>query len=772
MDPLLLSREELEEAQRAIKRRRDTIRTATTERIQTELQPTGSGSLAKRTVPNSIPDKEKAESNSGVVKKLKEELRRRTEELENSVNEQRRAREEYKRLKSVFESFVVEVCEREEAYKIVFSKAYEEVEKHKKHCEGLQRQLEERSSTTTVAATVQVPVADTTTPPVAVGSRTLHEIIDQFRTMIDELECRVGCHGSDDNQSRVAATDISNPDKHRRSAATGTRNRAEQKQKQQVSEGKHQLQPHGQNDQPKEEVVGVVSGSVVPARGAAVLSRPQAPVARSAVSAPKKRRAAKSESAAAVKRAAAEKCNQASTSSLFTSFSTLSERPKKSEVNFGSEPIEDYLTLLKKTDLSKVDVLRRELMNFCNSDVNVVATYVVEHFLRKALLTPPMTALWNETVEAMHIDVDVFPAFVRLVVRKLVHLLGPDTAVSAGNTLDHSPQLQRLSLVLRLACVVRLRETESGGDALFFAFYESTISALRSWRLSSTAEGQRDVLKLWMIAVRHLYGFVEDFHMLTRYYANTDGVMEALTLPKLLTCYAVRAVMGNCYFIPSAQPSLVEVEADVQLWTTFCDTMDWSGSELPIDGIGAAAVNILSHSTDERSRGEALLSLRLLVLQKGFGFLQSLTERLRVASGDVDVDEAFAELFSLAVVDLQLEDPLDDQWDRAMSFFMDYLYNCSVEQVNSVEELLTGCKEAHLLVLRAVFQLCSGTGALAEQRVEHATRALRWLKALRVGLDRSARGVASSPLTSVSKGHLLDRTSLGKDLVYLCRHDL
>ncbi|RNF03441.1 uncharacterized protein Tco025E_08173 [Trypanosoma conorhini] len=368
----------------------------------------------------------------------------------------------------------------------------------------------------------------------------------------------------------------------------------------------------------------------------------------------------------------------------------------------------------------------------------------------------------------MHLGQDVFPAFMTQAVRKLVQLLGPDAAAE----FDHTPQLRCLALAVRAACAIQLRDTAQAAEAsLFVAFYECTVSALRSWRqLRGSPDAPHHVLGPWMVAAQHLCGFVVDFHEVVHYYANSERVLDALALPASLTRYAAQAVMAACYFTSSPQSSAAAPlgAAAAAAWMRFCDAMDWSYSELPLERIGAAAARILARGEAEHSRGEALLSLRLLVLQKGLGFLQSLTEALRAAGGEVDIDAAFAELFSLAVIDLQLEDPRDEQWGRAMAFFADYLSAASVAQAKSAAELLAACKGTHLLVLRAVLQLCHGAGTVTEAGAEHLAKALQWAKALHVGLARSTR----ESKATTAQPHPFACTLLGQQLRQLCSQEL
>nr|CCC95572.1 unnamed protein product [Trypanosoma congolense IL3000] len=778
MDPFLSTGTDWEKVQQILKENKELREANAALRLAAQSSPSSNNPSTKGVVAAvSNPNREKTDDGSSTAKKLKEELQRRKEEVENLTIENQRVKKEYKHLKSVFESFVVDVCERQEAYKVVFARAADEIEKYRKECEDLQRQLEERSSTTTLPAVVQQASKAALTPAVAgMDLHSVHNLLGQIRTSLSELECHLDYRGDCDQQSATLVSNKVIESQH--GVVTDSHGMGQQQDTQQPSRAAGRP---GQTDQDyvpqqvverAEAAPGPSRRPVVPVQGAGALRSTLPQAAPSIVSEAKKRKRERPGKAHAVKRPATENAAQSAATLLFKGLTRKADPPKRSEVRFGSEPIADYLNLLKKTDLGKVDILRRELMNFCGSDVGVLADYIVEHFLRKAVLSPPVITLWNEVEQTMHLNSSVFATFTRKVVRKLVRFLGQDTTTGSEGVLNYGPQLQCLSLVLRMACVVQLRDTAGGGDVLFVAFYESTISALRSWRLCSTAAGQRLVLKMWMITARHLYGFVEDFHMVTRYHANSERLLEALTLPKFLTRYAVQAVMSHCYFVPS-QSSTGSVPDDLEHWISFCDAMDWSSSELPYDRLGVAAVTILSSSTDERRRDEALLTLRLLVLHKGFGFLQSLTEQLRMSRGDVDVDAAFAELFSLAVIDLQLEDPLDEEWGRAMSFFMDYLSSSSVEQVKSAEEMLASCKEAHLLVLRAVLQLCGGAGALAEERVGQALNALRWVKALYVVLSRPARDVTSAPshLISLVKANPFHRTLLGNELLNLCKQD-
>ncbi|ORC91420.1 uncharacterized protein TM35_000064250 [Trypanosoma theileri] len=740
----------------------------------------------------------KSSGNSVSLKKMKEELQRTKEELERTQQGERQVSEEYKQLKSLFESFVVEVCEREEAYKLAFLRAYEKIEEQKSLAESLQRQLEERPpptliSETPVTPTPPLPLPASSSPPVVNGldPSSLHDLVDTLRTSLSELEFRLGFNADTSNR-QIAPVAVSR-------ATRGKGRSAKSVHSSQMENSTHN--PQLTENEPQRELQSLTSTTptptptllppqpmkregnqyqesqnksqenlnkpsvVEPARGAGVLRSSTLSSSHSTTTERKKRVRKTRGETETVKRQAVEGPSESSAASLFKGFTRTTEAPKLSVVNFGTEPIADYLALLEKTDTHGIDILRRELIKFCASNLNILASYAVEHFLSKSSLLASAVTLWKHTERVMHISKGVFEAFIKEAVRKMVHLLSPE----GTEPVDHSSQLRCLALVVRMACAVQLRETDQGEEALFVAFYECTVSTLRAWRLGTLVSGQQHVLGPWMLTVRHLCGFVEDFHMVMHYYANLEHVLNALTIPKSLTRYTIQAVMSLCYFTSSSESLTPSVgkSGDIETWMSFCDAMDWSYNELPLDMIVSAAARLLAQSNDAYKHGEALLSLRLLVLQKGFGLLQPLMEELRSSGGEVDVDAAFAELFSLAVIDLQLEDPRDEQWCRAMAFFSDYLSTCSVERVKSAEELIAACKDTHLLVLRAVLQLCHGANAVTEKSVVHLTNILSWAKALQIVLARSSRENENAIVT-----HPLRKTVLGRQLLYLSQQEL
>ncbi|KAH9598165.1 hypothetical protein LSM04_005502 [Trypanosoma melophagium] len=749
----------------------------------------------KAEVDHSSETNSKSAGNAVSVKKMKDELQRTKDELERIQQGEQKTSEEYKQLKSLFESFVVEVCEREEAYKLAFLKAYEKIEEQKSLAESLQRQLQERPPT----LITETPVTPTPTPPLPLPSppvvrgldpSSLYDLVDTLKTSVSELEFRLGLSSDTGNrQGAPVAVSRTTRGKTRSSKPVNS----SEVENSTLNPLLKDTEPQGELESPTPTVqtpqppipaaVGapmkaqrhqyeqsrekLSKPSVVePARGAGVLRSSALSSSQSTTTERKKRVRKKREETETVKRHAVEKPSESSAASLFKGFTRTAEAPKLSVVNFGTEPIADYLALLEKTDTHGIDILRRELIKFCVSNLNLLASYAVEHFLSKTSLSASAVTLWKHTERVMHIGKGVFDVFIKEAVRKMVNLLSPD----GTEPVDHSPQLRCLALVVRMACAVQLRDNDQGGEALFVAFYECTVSTLRAWRLGSLVSGQQHVLGPWMLTVRHLCGFVEDFHMVMRYYANLEHVLNALTIPKSLTRYTIQAVMSLCYFTSSSESLTASVEkvGDIESWMSFCDAMDWSYNELPLDKIGSAAARLLAHSDDAYKHGEALLSLRLLVLQKGFGLLQPLMEELRTSGGEVDVDAAFAELFSLAVIDLQLEDPRDEQWRRAMAFFSDYLSTCSVERVKSAEELIAACKDTHLLVLRAVLQLCHGANAVTEESASHLTNILCWAKALQIVLARTSSRENEHGIVA----HPLRNTLLGRQLLYLSQQEL
>ncbi|RNE98615.1 hypothetical protein TraAM80_08685, partial [Trypanosoma rangeli] len=623
-------------------------------------------------------------------------------------------------------------------------------------CEGLQQQLQERPPPALVAPMVA-----------GVDPASLFSLVDSLRASLGELEHRLGYSGDTGSRHTAPAAGGGAPRVARRAKAPPTPEAGA------TRGGGGGGSPRSHQPQPLSQGPDGAVRLVLPAPGAGALRAATVISGAPSTTTERRKRARRStEGTVKPKRHASgmvAAAAAAQAASLFKNFTPATEKEKGSVVNFGNEPIADYLGLLEKTDASNVDVLRRELRKFCGGNVDVLASCAVEHFLSKSVLTAGVVTLWKHTERVMHIGQDVYPVFMQQAVRKLVHLLSPDCAAE----IDHTPQLRCLALVVRAACAIQLRDTVQGAEvSLFVAFYECTVSALRSWRLGGSPHAQHHVLGPWMVVVQHLCGFVVDFHEVVRYYANSERVLGALSLPASLTRYTAQAVMAACYFTSSPQSPAVtpgaDVTADTQAWLHFCDAMDWSHSELPLDLIGSAAARILARCEDALGRGEALLSLRLLVLQNGLGFLQGLTEELRASRGAVDIDAAFAELFSLAVIDLQLEDPRDEQWGRAMAFFADYLSAISVAQAKSTAELLAACKETHLLVLRAMLQLCHGTVNITEAGAEHLTNALQWAKTLHVGLTRSAR----ESKAAVAQMHPFQSTQLGKQLRHLCSQEL
>ncbi|KAH8608142.1 hypothetical protein ERJ75_001363800 [Trypanosoma vivax] len=723
-------------------------------------------------------------SKAEAVKKLREQLRQSREEAERCEGERQRIEEDYRRLRDIFESFVVDVCEREEGYKAVFAAVHEEMEANKKMCESLQRQLEERSSAPTVPAAARPPAAEDTY---------VKSIVSNIKKALVELENRIG-HCVFYDADRISNTSqISHNKKHIDPCddsipldcvvddSCGRSHRANVRSLKlaDVQKCKSSLVRPQPSDDGFEKSVNVLS----PAPGASKL-RCEVPLSSNSRTMKSKKRSREISDNAKVKiRPPVDLCTTCNTESMFSCFTPPAQHSKGSVVKFGSDPISDYFGLLPDTDAKRLDVLHRELFNFCGADVYTLASYVVDHFLKNSIHSLPMLTLWKRTEQVLRIHENIFPAFILQASRSLVSLLGPSTIDVSIH--DHVPQLRCLALVVRMACVLQFRYSSTGMEALFSVFYECTISALRRWRLSNSSRDERGLLFPWMVTVRHLCGFVEEFYMVVRYHANSEHVLESLALPKSISRYAVQAVMSSCFFTSFPQTSSGVHAVDVKEWAVFCEAMDWSCCELPCDRIGVAAVRILTHVSDVYRRSEAILTLRLLVLLKGLGFLQTLTESLRVASGEVDVDAAFAELFSLAVVDLQLEDPRDEQWPRAMSFFNEYMNNCLVAHPSSVAELVSACKETHLLVLRAMLQLCHGAGALADDGIDHVVQVLRWTRMLNVALKRSivcSNGASAAgndsgsshtfSQSSAAVTHPLRRTLLGREILYLCQQEL
>ncbi|RNF03442.1 uncharacterized protein Tco025E_08174 [Trypanosoma conorhini] len=153
VDPLALASEDRHELQRLLKENRELRQANALLRVSAEAKGSrGNGGVkgaAEKGRDNAGTSEESvgSKATAASVRRLKDELQRAREALERARREQAAALEEHKQIKSLFEAFVVEACEREEACRRVFARVYEEVGEQQKLCEGLRRQLQERPPT-------------------------------------------------------------------------------------------------------------------------------------------------------------------------------------------------------------------------------------------------------------------------------------------------------------------------------------------------------------------------------------------------------------------------------------------------------------------------------------------------------------------------------------------------------------------------------------------------------------------------------------------------
>ncbi|RNE98614.1 hypothetical protein TraAM80_08684, partial [Trypanosoma rangeli] len=224
VDPLALVSDDQRELQRLLKENRELRQANAQLRVSVETKTSrgngGSGGVkdaaaAEKGRDSAGPSGESVGGNipstAVSVRRLKDELRHSKEALEEARREQAAAREEYKRIKSLFEAFVVEACEREEACRHVFARVYEEVEEQQRLCEGLQQQLQERPPPALVAPVVA-----------GVDPASLFSLVDSLRASLGELEHRLGYSGDTGSRHTAPAAGGGAPRVARRAKAPPT----------------------------------------------------------------------------------------------------------------------------------------------------------------------------------------------------------------------------------------------------------------------------------------------------------------------------------------------------------------------------------------------------------------------------------------------------------------------------------------------------------------------------------------------------------------------
>jgi hypothetical protein len=399
----------------------------------------------------------------------------------------------------------------------------------------------------------------------------------------------------------------------------------------------------------------------------------------------------------------------------------------------------------------------------------------------------------------------------RVLVSVLVHLLGPDAQTPAAgaargfhrladfSSLPASFTSQSTSITV-VATAIRLlavqleeakQQQRSSAEALRQShmllnslFYRVCVATLCRWQV--VADGGADALEQWATAVIHLYGFQPDLLRLMQY-TNTTAAYHRTRLAHSWITYTARCIFALCFTVSSS--SLAEATAAASHWQELCDSVGWSPHALPLERIETAAARCVA--TTRVGHGpltascaeEALLSLRLVVLYKGFDHMEQIAKLLE-QPGVLPMaitKEIYAELVSLAVRD-RIPFRTQDALHHALRLLREYLQEVGPERCTSAEHFVSAPRRSHVLAALTLLRVEShvpsastsekeaGTSAprasavataSEEVREEGRAAALQWLQAQKVALEM----VRQSRALSTDRPLLLRDTPLGRVLL-------
>ncbi|TPP42089.1 hypothetical protein CGC20_28155 [Leishmania donovani] len=293
-------------------------------------------------------------------------------------------------------------------------------------------------------------------------------------------------------------------------------------------------------------------------------------------------------------------------------------------------------------------------------------------------------------------------------------------------------------------------------------------------RLLETAEAGADAVDNWATALIHLYGFQPALSKLVQY-TNSTIAYERTHLAHSWVTYTAQAIFAQC--LTSSSTSSAEVA--VARWRELCDSIGWSPHSLPLERLEAAAARCVARtrvglgSFTAACAEEALLSLRLVVLYRGFDHMERIAALLEMPGvlPMVITKEIYAELVSLAVMD-RAPFRTTDAIQHALRLLREYVQEVSPERCTSAEHFVSVPRLSHLLAALALLRVESTNtaatarstetdSAFCEAVQEGRQTALRWLQAQKVALNM----VRQSAALARDRQLLLRDTVLGQRLL-------
>ncbi|KPA81355.1 hypothetical protein ABB37_03740 [Leptomonas pyrrhocoris] len=753
-----------------------------------------------------IPSSNATDSSAQVTAaRVQEAVQQAKKELQGELDKQHKAaaleKAQKEQLKREFELFVSTTCEREAAYQLVYTQLYREMEAQKELVRSAQAQLEEQRlqsvemrksmeaaiataaskgnsggggpavapPTASSSAAAVESVGDDSMVPSAKRQRTTKEPVNapptrqQIKRLPKDLNWFDLAGGtpaapSDDVAMQKAETDSAGPRQLKIIAGGASLRNA------------HKVQKMKRTRDTVSETCG--PGSAPSARGSARnaptgLHVPVAPVFASASAAAAvdgnssitvgSRSVNKHLDTRAPSAAIAPSPSSPSSSFAHGPASAAVEAlwrllPQHTEATQGFLPLWQHLVVLRGTDRHSVlQVLVSLLVHLLSPDVVVGPASPTTRRSQ-----PPSFASLPNSFTSQATSITVVATAIRLIAVQL-----EDAAQQQRDTAAAQPQTKML---------------------LSSLFYRVCVATLCRWQAVDSAW---EVLEHWAMAIHHLYGFQPALLQLM-HYTNTTTAYHRTRLGHSWIVYTAQCIFSQC--CTAAASSAMPVETAVARWRELCDSLGWSAHAQTLERLETAAARCVAMTRvgsgpfTPSCAEEALLSLRLVVLYKGFDHMEQIAKLLE-QPGVLPMaltKEIYAELVSLAVRD-RVPFRTQDALHHALRLLREYLLEVAPERCTSAEHFVSAPRRSHVLAALALLRVdateeteassrssasvvgTQGYAATAASEVRESGRkaALQWLQAQTVALEvvRQSRSLAPDrPL-------LLRDTPLGRFLL-------
>ncbi|KAG5488765.1 hypothetical protein JIQ42_00382 [Leishmania sp. Namibia] len=695
------------------------------------------------------------------TERIEEAVQRVKKELRAEVGKYQKAAEvkasQVEQLKQQFELFVTATCEREAAYALVYMEVFRELEEQRALVHAAQSQLEEqRQASVEIRTPLQAAVAAAAAAP---SKRSA------LASKSEGIALASSSSAARAAEKRRAGTTPKHTDDGDQSNATETQTIRES-----AMDEQHDFTAPVPNATPEPRQLRIVQGGAA-LRSESKTARLKRPRASSAVSASSATRAARArQGAAAFAQLHMPSAPVFAATSVSAAVAAVASYP---ETVAAARPAAAYASSSARQTAS--DAL---------GDLWTLLA-------RRTEATHGFLPLWQH-LDRLHGSDRL--AALRVMIALLLHLLGPadeamplalpaplststavpPTSVTVVATairlvevqLESEAQQQRGSAVSRIDGA-----TQQCSTLLHSLFYRVCVATLRRWQ---TAEAGADAVDNWATALAHLYGFQPALSKLAQY-TNSTVAYERTRLAQGWVTYTAQAIFAQCF----TSSSTSSAEVAVTRWRELCDSIGWSPHSLPLERLETAAARCVARtrvslgSFNAASAEEALLSLRLVVLYRGFDHMERIATLLELPGvlPMVITKEIYAELVSLAVMD-RTPFRTADAFQHALRLLKGYLQEVSPERCTSAEHFVSVPRLSHLLATLALLRVESaGTISTArgtetdpvicEAVLEGRQTALRWLHAQKVALDM----VRQSAALARDRQLLLRDTTLGQRLL-------